>query len=174
MYSNTFAFEQMGWTGICVEASPGHFELLKNNRNCICEGYAVTPTSGKTVSFMDIHGYGEGLSGIVEKYDPRHNRRIKREIKNNLNKGYDIIEVDTINVNDLLDKHNMHHIDLCSIDTEGGEFEIVESVDFAKNKIEILLVESNYGEQRFKPYLTKLGYNLVGHVGADKVYKFGK
>jgi FkbM family methyltransferase len=173
-FSNTFVFEQMGWTGICVEASPSNFELLKNNRNCICENYAVTPISGQKMSFMDIHGYGEGLSGLVEKYDSRHKQRIKRELKNNANKGYDMVEVETINFNDLLDTHNIHNIDLCSIDTEGGEFEIVESIDFSKNKIEVLLVENNYRDQRFKSYLTKLGFLHIGALGADEVYKFEK
>ena len=32
-FSNTFVFEKMGWKGICVEASPSNFELLKNNSN---------------------------------------------------------------------------------------------------------------------------------------------
>ena len=171
-FSNTFVFEQMGWKGICVEASPSNFELLKNNRNCICEKYAVAPISGQKMSFMDIHGYGEGLSGIVEKYDPRHKQRIKRELKNNANKGYDIVEVETINFNDLLNTHNIHDINLCSIDTEGGELEILKSIDFAKNKIEILLVENNYKNPQFKSYLKKFGFSHIETIGSDEVYYY--
>ena len=34
--SNTKFFEDLGWVGMCIEASPKRFKLLKNNRNCIC------------------------------------------------------------------------------------------------------------------------------------------
>ena len=30
--SNTYFFEQLGWTGICVEASPTYFNLCVRNR----------------------------------------------------------------------------------------------------------------------------------------------
>ena len=66
-FSNTYFFEKRGWKGICVEPSPKKFSLLEKNRNCICEQLAVSDVSGEKFSFMDIHGYGEGLSGIVEK-----------------------------------------------------------------------------------------------------------
>lgn len=33
-YSNTLKLEEVGWSGLCIEANPRNFELLKQNRNC--------------------------------------------------------------------------------------------------------------------------------------------
>jgi FkbM family methyltransferase len=171
-FSNTFAFEQLGWSGLCVEPSENNFKHLVKNRNCICEKYAVGVESGKKVQFLDIYGYGEGLSGVIEKYDTRHVSRIQREIQNAANSGHSVIEVETININKLLTKHNLHNIDICSIDTEGGEEDIVESIDFNINKIDILIVENNYKTNRVKNYLESVSYAFICSMGSDDIYKF--
>ena len=83
--SNTLFFEEfLGWQGMCVEPSPNRFKLLEKNRVCICENYAVSDFVGET-KFLDISGWGKGLSGIVDKYDNRHLKRVKNEISHPLN-----------------------------------------------------------------------------------------
>ena len=67
--SNTLFFEEKGWTGLCIEASPITFKRLEYNRNCICENVAVTNKIG-TAKFRELEGWGEGLSGLVDKYVP--------------------------------------------------------------------------------------------------------
>jgi len=65
--SNTLFFEKnLGWTGLCVEPSPERFSLLKANRNCFCEEVAIAE-GHDTVEFMDIRGWGKGLSGILTR-----------------------------------------------------------------------------------------------------------
>lgn len=169
-YSNTYFFEKLGWNGICVEASPTQFKMLKENRNCICEEYAITNKSNDIVEFTNIIGEADGLSGISTNYHGKGKRRVNRVLRKR-NCESQIVNVKTITINDLLEKHNIHNIDLCTIDIEGGEYEVIESIDFKKNKIKILLVENNYGEQRTKSFLETKGYTLVGHAGADEVYK---
>ena len=52
--------------------------------------------------------------------------------------------VESVSLNDLLSHHGApFHIGYLSIDTEGGEFEILESLNFDKYKIEIISVEHN-------------------------------
>lgn len=85
--SNTLFFEeQLGWKGMCIEPSPERFNMLKNNRKCICENYALSDEI-KEVDFLDISGWGKGLSGIIEKYDNRHKIRIAEELNHPMNKG---------------------------------------------------------------------------------------
>ena len=60
---------------------------------------------------MDISGYGLGLSGLVNKYDPKHEKRISKEIKNKENKGVKIVDVQTVTLNNILDKHNIRNVD---------------------------------------------------------------
>lgn len=52
-------------------------------------------------------------------------------------------DVETISLNDLLDKHNAPDvIDYISIDTEGSELSILESYDFSR-KFKVLSIEHN-------------------------------
>jgi FkbM family methyltransferase len=171
--SNTYFYEKMGWSGICVEPSPKKFSLLEKNRNCICEKAAVSNISGQKLSFMDIHGYGEGLSGIVEKYNKKHRDRIQREIKNPNNLGFELVEVETISFNDLLEKHDIVNVDLCSIDIEGGELDVLKSIDFSRFKIGILIVENNYNDQEMRNFMSSSGYELKARISCDDIYVLG-
>lgn len=167
--SNTKFYEELGWKGMCIEPSDKRFKLLEANRNCICENYAISDSIGE-VEFMDISGWGKGLSGIVDKYDNRHKNRIQQELRHPQNKGNETITVKTELLSNLLDKHNITEIDFCTIDTEGGEFDIIKTIDFDKYKINIILVENNYKESNVKDYLTSKGYKHVTTLTIDDVF----
>ena len=63
----------------------------------------------------------------------------------------DQYEVLSISLNDLLDDHDAPgHIDYLSIDTEGSEYEILRSFDFAPRTIGVITVEHNYDHERRK------------------------
>jgi FkbM family methyltransferase len=167
--SNTKFFEDLGWSGMCIEASPKRFKLLQNNRNCICENYAVSDKVGE-VNFMDISGWGKGLSGIIDSYDNRHKKRIEQEIKNQNNKGKEIVKVKTELLNNLLDKHNISEIDFCTIDIEGGEYDILKTLDFDKYNIKIIVVENNYNDTKVGELLMSKGYKKIHKLTIDDVY----
>ena len=70
-------------------------------------------------------------------------------------------QVSTISLNDLLEKYKSpRNIDYLSIDTEGSEFEILNSFNFDNYDIKIITCEHNFGENRDKIYtlLTSKGY----------------
>ncbi len=167
--SNTYFFEKsMGWTGICVEPIPEVFARLKANRKCICvEGCIFDKRS--TVPFLKISGWAEMLSGIVQNYDPRHVKRLQWEIDLNGGKS-EIIQVKCHNLNQLLLDNNMLHIDYLSIDTEGGELGILQSIDFSTIDIDVLEVENNYHEP-FREFLEPLGYQKITDLGPDEIYR---
>ena len=168
--SNTLFFEEsLGWTGLCIEPSPKRFKLLKQNRNCLCENYALS-NEIREVEFLEIAGWGKGLSGIVNKYHDRHKIRIMEEIQHPLNMGSEIIKVNTELLSNLLDKHNIKKIDFCTIDTEGGEYEILKSINFNQYDINIILVENNYGDKRIPELLFNNGYKMIHKISIDDVY----
>ena len=167
--SNTKFYEELGWNGMCVEPSHARFKELSENRTCICENVAISDTIGE-VEFMDISGWGRGLSGIVDKYDARHKNRIQSELKHPQNTGNQTITVKTDLLSNLLDKHGITEIDFCTIDTEGGEFDIIKTIDFDKYSIGIILVENNYKESNVNDFLTNKGYKRVTTLKIDDVY----
>jgi FkbM family methyltransferase len=170
-FSNCYFFEkQLGWKGIAIEPRKNAFDKLIINRNCKCHNAALSDKKEKA-KFMDIKGWGLGLSGLVNKYDPQHKKRIEWELKNPQNCGHDIIEVDTIKLSDLLDEEGVTHIDFLSIDTEGSELDILTTLDFNKVQINIITVEDNYNDPKLMEFFVTKGYKFVKQIMCDKVFK---
>ena len=72
-----------------------------------------------------------------------------------------IYEVNTISLLDMLDKyHAPRVIDYLSIDTEGSEYEILNSFDFGKYQFKIITCEHNHTSAREKIFslLSSKGY----------------
>lgn len=168
--SNTKFFEDLGWNGICIEPSPERFKQLQVNRNCICENFAISDVVGE-IEFMDIKGWGKGLSGITSKYSDEHKKRLKLEIKHPGNAGHDLINVNSTTLETILNKHDVKRVNLCSIDTEGCEFDIIRTIDFKNTNIDVLLVENNHNDNDVREYLKMSGYVMLSRLYIDDVYK---
>lgn len=171
-FSNTYFFERfMGWTGICIEPIPEIFTQLQTNRNCICVHGCIYDRAD-SAQFLRVRGYPEMLSGILLNYNPQHLRRIEQEVKR-FGGSMDIIQVKCYSLTQLLLDHHLDHIDYLSIDTEGGEMAILQSIDFSKIDIEVIDVENNYGE-RFNQFLASVGYQRVSYHfpwSPDEIYR---
>lgn len=169
--SNTLFFERfLNWTGLCIEPRELAYKKLIEIRKCNTENVAISDKSSNSETFLEIDGYGSGLSGIISKYDPRHIIRIKEEIKNPNYKGQKIINVKTVLLQELLDKYDMKEIDLLSIDTEGGELDIIKTINWDKCKIKVIDIENNYNDDSIKEYLEGLGYKFNKRIVCDEIY----
>lgn len=144
LLSNTWLLEKLfDWNGICAEPNPKFFEKLKNNRSCTTSDECIYTQTGEEVEFIfaDVYGGIKG-TGIDDKH---FDKRLAYE-KN----GHTKI-LKTISLNDILEKHNAPlTIDYLSIDTEGSEFDILQSFDWAKYQIRCISVEHNFTEMREK------------------------
>ncbi|MCE5317673.1 MAG: FkbM family methyltransferase [Parachlamydia sp.] len=161
--SHSCFFErELGWTGICVEPLPKIFEELKANRTSICVQGCVTNRSGDS-QFLKISSPDkntEMLSGLIDKYEPQHIQRILREMSR-FGGSSELIDVKCYQLNDLLEQHQMSHIDLLLIETEGNEFEILASLDFSRFSVDVILVADPYADKRYIPFMATKGYSFV-------------
>jgi len=176
-YSNSYFYEkELGWKGICIEPIPTAFEKLKSVRSCISIQGVISSYTGD-VPFREIahhsaydHVYSSSmLSGIETKYDPRHVARITDELRAT-GGSYKIINVPSYKLNDLLDKYNLPTIDYLSIDTEGGELEILKSINFDLHYIYVIDVENNYGYTDIRKFLEEKGFAFVQKLECDEIY----
>ena len=88
------------------------------------------------------------ISGIKETYDIRHEHRLNKE--NNIHGSTtEIIEVETMKIETICDIHKISHINYLSIDVEGGEFEVIKSINFDKVYIDVIGFENNYYDTVF-------------------------
>lgn len=170
--SNTYFFEQQGWSGICIEPIPEIFNQLKNNRRCLCIQGCVGKEA-EAIPFLRIFGDPpnlEMLSGIVENYDPKHLERIQKNISD-LGGSSTLISVRSLDLTKLLIENGIFYVDYLSIDTEGGELDILKSIDFSQIEIDVISVENNYHINGFKEFLEPLGYVLVHQLEQDEIYR---
>lgn len=151
--SNTYLLEkEFSWRGILAEpAKIWHQELRENRPNASIEEMCVWKDTNSLLTFNETDSTHLSTVDIYSDSDLHSKKREK-------GKKY---EVQTISLNDLLKKHNApKHIDYLSIDTEGSEFDILNSLDFSTYSFSVITCEHNYTPQREKIYnlLTQNGY----------------
>jgi len=168
-YSNSLFFEEeLGWDGICIEPVPEVFALLEQRRSCQLVNAAVSDREG-TAAFLHVEDIPE-LSGLIADYDPQHVERIESELSE-IDGSCSAIEVPCLVLGDLLDERGVTRVDFLSIDTEGNELKILESIDFDRFEIDVIAVENNYGDPEIYRLLKNQGYRRVARLTCDEIYK---
>jgi len=167
--SNTYFFANVGWHGICVEPIKKAYENIKSTRkNCVCFNGVVSGGSEEECGFMHVEGAPEMLSGIIENFDIRHESRIDAEIERD-GGNKQTIKSKNFLFSSVVDQKK---IDLLDIDTEGGELKILQSIDFNKYHISVLLVENNYGDSSLHDFLCVTTEKFYFHrnVGPNSIF----
>ena len=178
-YSNSYFFEkELFWTGICIEPLPNVFEKLKQNRSCILVNKCISSQTG-TEAFLWIHDNdipnidGSMLSGLQRTFDPRHFARAEQHA-NDIGGSIEIVNVPSININELLDEHKLYYIDYLSVDTEGSELEILHSIDFDRFYIYTISVENNFSSPEIRAFLMSKGFEYITNLDVDEIYRNSK
>ena len=173
-YSNSLFYEEdLGWKGICVEPMPEVFAQLQQCRKAICVQACITNTTG-IKDFLRVtspHIDTEMLSGLLDKYDPKHLQRVNHEIAHYGGKK-EVIQVMCYTLNDLVKEYGLPYIDYLSIDTEGGELDILKSINFDTLAIHIIDVENNFpNDASIRLFMESKGFRFVARVNCDEVYE---
>ena len=62
-------------------------------------------------------------------------------------------------------------IDYLSIDIEGGEMNLLKSIDFKINNIKVISVENNIPkEQNFKNFFEEVNFTYLDRIGQDEIF----
>lgn len=114
--SNTLWLErQHDWTGLLIEANPDlcqKIDQLKRNAWRLC---ACLSDSQNSVSFIK----GDTVGGIADNIDEHHMKMLDRENK---------ITIPCFSMEQILSAIGVHHIDFYSLDVEGAEMVILNSM----------------------------------------------
>jgi FkbM family methyltransferase len=172
LYSNTFYLEKnLGWTGVCMEPNPTAFAELIINRSAHCLNCCVSNSDGPDIEFLKLTGYAEQLSGIVSTYDPRHMKRIERELVQ-YGGTKEIIKVPQRTLTNICNEFGITRIDYLSLDTEGSELQVLQGLDFNKIDVEVIDVENNYPDSfgEIHALLSQHGYIVATRMSHDIIY----
>jgi FkbM family methyltransferase len=165
--SNSLFFENLGWEGICLEPNPEAFKKLQKIRKCKCLPYAISNKNETTQFFQIKEGGPAVLSGLVNEFSQQAIARINENL-DETTQEFDYIDVECKTFDSIVDVYN---IDFLSLDTEGNELKILQSIDFSKYNIDVITVENNDYDDKFINFLTNKNYNFVTRLGCDEFYK---
>jgi FkbM family methyltransferase len=156
-YSNTFELYLRGWRGLNIDANEDLISECKRVRKEDVSIQAAVSDSVREVTFHEAEG--SLMSTIDEaKIDEWKNLPVFSEKRQR--------KVFTRTLTSILDEHWTHgrSIDLLTIDVEGHDFRVLKSLDIAKYRPKIIVIEMHNFEgirdSEIYQHLSENGYML--------------
>jgi FkbM family methyltransferase len=133
MSNNTYTFYRQGSSGVCIEPNPHLCELIKKKRprdTCFNIGLGTEETTADFY-LMSAHTLSTFSKEDALSLDAEGKYKIK-----------EILKIPVRTINSLLAENFEEPVDLVSIDVEGWNKKIVESIDFSQHRPFCFCVET--------------------------------
>lgn len=158
-----------GWKGILVEPDLANFNKLTNNydqvNGLIFENVGIGPARGELL-FYRLKNIAEHEPAWYDQVGSFDKGTFIKNIKygHELDKRMTAELLQVITFDDLLQKNKFWKVDLLHTDTEGFDYKILRSIDFAEHDIRIVLFEGEWMTQfelkEIIQYLRKFNYRI--------------
>lgn len=160
--NNTYLLELNGWKGIAIEPQEKLRALWPLLRKTRCINCVIGPEE-ETVSFFEGLDDTAGLSG-VEGFNKCDIGKYKK------------IQVQQRRLDSVLLENKITKVDYLSIDVEGYEMNVLNSIDLSKISVILIGIENDLGFN-WLPLIGKqlgkeMGNNKIRKILADKGYKY--
>lgn len=167
--SNSWFFEQLGWTGVLVEPDPVQAEHCTRNRPA---STTVQAAAGREPGTLVLHRFTaaadwSGMLSHVGESDA-HSERLA-----SMTGATETVEVPCVRLDDVLGEAGIDRIDFVSIDVEGAEESVLAGFDLDRWRPEVIVLERTYEGKRASPLaeiMTRAGYRRETTIGANDVY----
>jgi FkbM family methyltransferase len=169
-YSNSFFFEtELGWSGLLIEGNPKNYEYLEKNRpNALVANAMVCSSKGE---LHYVEHADTAINGIWEFMSAQFRERFYADMTpDRLNKT---LKVPCLPLRSILDEFHVFHVDFFSLDVEGAEPSVLETVDFSKFSASVLVVENLQGDDtngQVRKILFAQGYVEDASIGNNHVF----
>jgi FkbM family methyltransferase len=164
-YSNTYSFEQAGWTGICVEAHPDYIEIVRKNRPHSTVVFAAAGNEDKTVTFhTNKRGSLSSLDSSLKDYFETYGEYFT---------GFEPVEVAMKRLDTILADANIQSpIDILSVDVEGAELLVLQGLDIERYQPRVIVLEAINAEKLAEcdQHLASFGYQNARRVSSNSFY----
>lgn len=154
--SNSRAFEERGWSGLCIDPFPKNM----SDRTCRIFTEVVDAETGRMVEFRVADGHGG-----IEAYLDRHKESAAR---------YRTVGFKTTTLNEIFQRADTPSvIDFMSIDIEGAELAALRGLSFERYKVNVFALEHNYEEPKrseLRAFLESKGYLFHASILQDDIY----
>jgi FkbM family methyltransferase len=134
--NNSFYFYIRGGRGVCVEPDPSFYSVIKKKRprDIVLQTGVNTGSAEKAELYIFPHPYS-GWNTFVREEAEKREKETGIAVKKTE-------WVSLVNINDVIQKYFHPHPNLLSIDVEGLDLAIVQSMNFALYKPEVICIES--------------------------------
>tara|TARA_B110000971_G_scaffold82430_1_gene84483 strand:- start:807 stop:1538 length:732 start_codon:yes stop_codon:yes gene_type:complete len=171
-HNNTFQLYKKGWRGINIDLNKttiGLFDEIRPHDINICA--AISNKKAKT----SLYYLGDfSVHNTIEKNNlnllQKHFSIDKKDIK--------VKKIKTERLDNILDKYNFFKVDFMSIDIEGEEIKVLQTLDLRKFNIKYICIEifdhnkkSIENNLKVIRYLKKNGYILKDKTLINYIYK---
>ncbi|MBS2038461.1 FkbM family methyltransferase [bacterium] len=171
LYSNSYLFERLGWTGILVEADPQLAAQCQRNRpGSILRNVALVgpEKAGQKLPFTRVSGAEEHSGFFVPDSKLRLLRALSKKVE------VETVEVDCTTTDLVLQDCQVlpGQICFCSIDVEGSEMEVLRGFNLSYWRPQVVLVENNriWPDAGIQDYLEAAGYHWFFSTGVNDWY----
>nr|QBK91837.1 MAG: methyltransferase domain protein [Pithovirus LCPAC304] len=164
--SNTYHFEENGWTCLCVEPNTTYCQQAKGIRKHV-ENVACGAEHADDQNF-DIYTINGDNQTAISSLKP--DARLIKSHFHMINTIHSIaVKVRTLD--EVLAAHPyIEKIDFISIDTENTELDVLKGFDVGRWNPKLIVIENNYDEPFLGDYLKQFGYERVERVGVNDFF----
>ncbi|KAI8462754.1 MAG: hypothetical protein J3K34DRAFT_446772 [Monoraphidium minutum] len=162
-FSNTYMYAHgLNWSGVLIEANPKSFQKLEVNRPKDIKFHAAVCRKTSVVHYANSRQ--AAVAGIWEFMPPSFRSAWYPGVAST--EG--MAEVPCVPLQQLINKAGINFFDFFSLDVEGGELEVLYSIDFSSTAFGVIVIEADSHSQRknemVRTYLQSQGYRYRGLV----------
>lgn len=163
-YSNTLFFEHYrGWNGLLVEPQPNLFSKVVQHRRAsfAINGVACVDNDTPSIPIMGVDNVMDGpySRSFNAMLDGELSTKTSGSFRQRFGSSYSMAPC--FNLTSMLLSINMTHIDFFSLDVEGAELVVLQSLNLEAIQIDVLLMEVNSRTPAANQLLFAQGYEQV-------------
>jgi FkbM family methyltransferase len=168
--NNTYLFYTNGSTGVCVEANPSLINKIKTIRpkdKVIHAGVSVLDEKEADLYVFNVPAISTFNKQEAEQRSSFGNYKVEQ-----------IIKVPLITINNLIDDNFSSYPDLLSIDIEGFDYPVLQSLNYTNYPIPVICVETcTYSENHIRPknlsianFMATKGYEVYADTYINTIF----
>ena len=168
--NNTYLFYRNNSRGVCVEADGSLIDTIKTTRpgdKVINAGVSVS-----TEKEADFYIFNEASINTFDKKEAEYRSSFGNY------KIVQVVKVPLININDLIKNNFKTYPDLLSVDIEGLDLAVLQSLNYANYPIPVICVETcTYSENHIRPkdhsiaeFMITKGYEVYADTYINTIF----
>ena len=164
--SNTYHFEQIGWTGVLIEPDPDKAALCRTNRPG-SKTYQCAAAGSPEITEITFYRVEAGEVYSTTELTGDHARRVEQ-----MGLASSAMSVPARTLDAILQEARASTPDFVSIDVEGAEMEVLRGFDIGRWKPKVVLIESNskFRLPKIRDYFTSNGYAFRCSIDVNDFY----